>query len=97
MSQSTPVKPKKARPLHSMWLMLGSAMLVSLAGFAVIAEQSMPATATTAADANIQVVELPAPAAASSSSNRPSVAQAAPSTSNLRKVTRPVMRSHSSN
>lgn len=99
MSHTTPIKPKKARPQHSMWLMLGGAMFVSLAGFAVIAEQNMPITATTAADANIQVVELPPPAtaSASTSSSRPSIAQAAPSTNTLRKVTRPVMRSHSSN
>ena len=97
---STPIKPKpkKARTQQSMWLMLGSAMLLSLGGFAVIAQQSMTPTVSTADAASIQVVELPTPVAESNVPvSRPSVAQSAPSTNNLRHITRPVMRSHSSN
>lgn len=89
--------PKQARKQHSMWLMLGGAVMLSLAGFAVIAEQSQAAQDQVNASA-LQVVDLPTPltADARTSASRPSTAQA-PSTNNLRHVTRPVMRSRSSN
>lgn len=98
MTHTSKPKPKKARIQQSMWLMLGSAMLLSLGGFAVIAQHSMPAATGTIDASALQVVELPTAVtqSASASTDRPSVAQA-PSTNTLRRVTRPVMRSHSSN
>lgn len=95
-----PAKPKlkKNRTQQSMWLMLGSAMLLSLGGFAAIAQQSMTPAVTSAEAASIQVVELPTPVPDTGVTvSRPSVAQSAPSTNNLRHIARPVMRSHSSN
>lgn len=97
MTNTPKAKPKKTRTQQSMWLMLGGAMLLSLAGFAVIADQSMPPVATAVDSTAIQVVELPTAVAQTNVVTRPSVAQSAPSVNNLRRVTRPVMRSRSSN
>jgi hypothetical protein len=103
-----PAKPiaKKTRKQQSMWLMLGGASLLSIFGWALLTEQNtpVPVPATTL---NLQVVELPTAIPQASgpiAPNRPNMAQARPSqvqvarpSGTLRHVTRPVMRSHSSN
>lgn len=103
-----PTKPvaKKSRKQQSMWLMLGSASLLSVFGWALLTEQSNPVPAPATA-LNLQVVELPtavpqasgpiAPARPNVAQARPSVVQVARPSGTLRRVSRPVMRSHSSN
>jgi hypothetical protein len=103
-----PAKPvaKKSRKQQSMWLMLGGASLLSIFGWALLTAQSTPVPIPATA-LNLQVVELPTPvpqASGPAASTRPNIAQARssqvqvvqPSTP-LRRVARPVMRSHSSN
>jgi hypothetical protein len=103
-----PTKPvaKKLRKQQSMWLMLGGASLLSVFGWALLTEQSNPVPAQAKA-LNLQVVELPtavpqasgpiAPARSNVAQARPSVVQVARPSSTLRRVARPVIRSHSSN
>jgi len=107
-SVKIPTKPvtKKSRKQQSMWLMLGGASLLSVFGWAMLTEQSTPLPTPTTA-LNIQVVELPtavpqasgpiAPARSNVAQARPSVVQVARPSGTLRRVARPVMRSHSSN
>lgn len=107
-SVKIPTKPiaKKSRNQQSMWLMLGGASLLSVFGWALLTEQSTPVPATATA-LNIQIVELPTAVPQASgpiAPSRPNMAQARPSqgqvvrpSTPLRRVARPVMRSHSSN
>lgn len=97
---------KKSRKQQSMWLMLGGASLLSVFGWAMLTEQSTPVPAT-APTLNLQVVELPtavpqasgpiAPSRPNMAQARSSVVQVARPSGTLRRVSRPVMRSHSSN
>lgn len=95
-----PQTPKTPRKQNSAWLMLGGAMFVSLLGWAGIVRQTEGTAQPAAPAAQIAVVELPAAAA-----DRGAVAQAPAqssttnqtTTTTLRRVTRPVMRSRSSN
>ncbi|NBU64328.1 MAG: hypothetical protein EBS29_07510 [Chloroflexia bacterium] len=97
---------KKSRKQHSMWLMLGGASLLSIFGWAFLTEQNTPLPAATAA-LNLQVVDLPtavpqvsgpiAPTHPNAAQARPNQDQVARPSSPLRHVTRPVLRSHSSN
>ena len=90
---------KTPRKQHSVWLMLGGAMLVSVFGWAGIVRQTEGQVQTEAQPMELAIVELPAP----QSADRGAVAQAPATTSRvttnapLRRVTLPVMRSHSSN
>ena len=102
-----PTKPvaQKSRKQQSMWLMLGSASLLSVFGWALLTEQNTPIPVPATA-LNLHVVELPTAVPQASgpvAPTRPNVAQARPNqvqvarpSGTLRRVTRPVMRSHSS-
>lgn len=98
MAPQTPKTPKKQ---HSAWLMLGGAMFVSLLGWAGIVRQAEgPALSTAATEPvpQLSVVELPAAMTSRTvSAQAPAVTSNQPSVSSLRRVTRPVLRSRSSN
>ncbi|MFM2308040.1 MAG: hypothetical protein RLY87_160 [Chloroflexota bacterium] len=89
---------KTPRTQQSVWLMLGGALLVSVFGWAAIVRQTEGPSEVDAPPVQLTVVELPA----SPNAARGVVAQA-PQPANttaaapLRRVTRPVMRSRSSN
>ncbi len=96
MANPTPKTPRKQ---HSVWLMLGGAMLVSVFGWAEIVRQTEGPVQTDMPTTTIAVVELPA----AQSTDRGVSAQAPVSSTRtqsepvLRRVVRPVLRSHSSN
>lgn len=90
---------KTPRTQHSVWLLLGGALLVSVFGWAGIVRQTEGSVNSAAEPMNLAVVELPS----AQTSERGSVAQApiasnrATTSAPLRRVTRPVLRSRSSN
>ena len=90
---------KTPRKQQSVWLMLGGAMLVSVFGWAGIVRQTEGTIQGDALPLDIAVVELPA-----ARTTHQTVAANAPAPTNritasapLRQVTRPVLRSRSSN
>jgi hypothetical protein len=104
-----PTKPvaKKSRKQQSMWLMLGGASLLSVFGWAMLTEQSTPVpTPATALD--LQVVRIAHGSTSGQVADshrlvrnvaqaRPNQVQVARPSGTLRRVSRPVMRSRSSN
>ena len=90
---------KTPRKQQSVWLMLGGAMLVSVFGWAGIVRQTEGTIQSEPLPLAITVVELPA-----ARTTHQTVASQAPAPTNrttsavpLRQVTRPVLRSRSSN
>lgn len=90
---------KTPRKQQSVWLMLGGAMLVSVFGWAGFVRQTEGTTQSEPLPLDIAVVELP-----EARTTHQTVAAQAPAPSNritaaapLRQVTRPVLRSRSSN
>ena len=90
---------KTSRTQHSVWLMLGGAMLVSVFGWAGIVRQTEGTAHIDAQPIELTIVELPVPLSA----ERGVAAQAPVTTSRvansppLRRVTRPVINTRSSN
>jgi hypothetical protein len=91
--------PKIPRRQHSVWLMLGGAMVVSVFGWASIVRQTEGPRQPETPPLELVIVELPAP----QSANRGVSAQAPANTNReatsapLRQVTRAVLLTRSSN
>jgi hypothetical protein len=90
---------KTPRKQQSVWLMLGGAMLVSVFGWAGIVRQTEGTVQSDPLPLDIAVVELPVAQAALriGSAQAPAPTNRTTIAAPLRQVTRPVLRSRSSN